>query len=317
MHIRFVQPALFAGVSLSFSFLLVYSASAIDPMPDNTPGVTPTPTVAPIPTIPPLPTPPPTPTISQTPEVRDDLIPPPPATPPPQETPSPSPLVSPPPMPSIPPTPGPINPLPDVSPPPPPPPPPPLETPTPEPHPTLPPIYPPPVPTAPPIRQGIQVGPSATVVLPTAEVAVISSVNRIFELVALPQDQIVLITVHYASTDAVDETATGAAQLIRIQAIDGGQVVALDPPVEINGSDLMNMTLQRDQHASAGTADANGNFTFIFQTGHLPGLYQIRLHRGNEVLGMQFWIRDPQNPANDPPAIAPAHNVDIPSPNPI
>jgi hypothetical protein len=160
------------------------------------------------------------------------------------------------------------------------------------------------------------VGPSATILLPTAEVAVTTSVNGIFNLVALPQEQIVQITVHYASTDLTTASATEAAQIVRIEAIDGGQVVALDPPVEINGSDLASMTFQRDQHAAAGTVGANGNFTFVFQAGGHPGIYQIRIHRGNQVLGMQFWILDPENPGNDPPAIAPAH-PEVPSPNPI
>jgi hypothetical protein len=153
--------------------------------------------------------------------------------------------------------------------------------------------------------------------LPTTEVAVTPSVNGIFGLVALPQDQIVQIIVNYASADVANGSATEAAQLIRIEAIDGGAVVALESPVQINGSNLANMNIQQSNRAAAGTVSANGNFSFIFQAGHPPGMYQIRIHRGNEVLGMQFWIRDPQNPANDPPAITPSHNLDIPSPNPI
>jgi hypothetical protein len=48
-----------------------------------------------------------------------------------------------------------------------------------------------PVPTAPPatVKQ-IHFGPAATVVLPTVESAVIYSINGIFQLVGLPQDQI-------------------------------------------------------------------------------------------------------------------------------
>jgi hypothetical protein len=316
MHLRFVQPALVA----CFSLLLIYSPARADSEPTPSPPPwEPPPLESPPPIIGETPTPPPAPT----PEIRDDLIPPPPATPPPQETPSPPPRptippVTPPPMPSIPPTPGPIvidpSPLQTPSPPPPPPP---LETPTPQPHPTLPPIYPPPVPTVPP-RQGIRVGPSATILLPTAEVAVTTSVNSIFQLVALPQDQIVQVTVHYASTDLATASATEAAQVIvRIEAIDGGRVAAVTPPLSAPGNDDgIGFGIAPDQQFTSATVGANGNLTFLFQAGHLPGLYQIRIDRGNEVLGMQFWIRDPQNPGNDPPAMTPAH-MEVPSPNPI
>ena len=324
MHLKFIKRALFG----CFSILLLHStiAYASDPLPDNTPEVSPIPSAPPLPTPPPA-SPPPTPTII-------NPVPVPPAvraleqvvnqalSPTPGVSPIPTapPLPTPPPMPSIPPTPGPIDIGPgDPLPPPPPPPPPPMETPSPEPHPTLPPIYPPPVPTAAPIRQGVLVGPSATVLLPTAEMAVTPSVNGIFSLVALPQEQIVQVTVHYASTDPATWNAEQAAQLVRIQAVDGGQV-GVEPTGDLSFSDSTVQRLIRevlgDQQAASGTVNANGNFTFLFQPGHLPGLYQIRLHRGNEVLGMQFWISDPQNPANDPPAMAPTH-ADIPSPNPI
>jgi hypothetical protein len=173
------------------------------------------------------------------------------------------------------------------------------------------------VPTAPPVTQGVHVGPSATVLLPTAEAAVTLSVNGIFGLVALPQDQLVQVTVHYASTDLATASVTEAAPIARIQAVDGGKLAAVVPSNAAGDLPISSTIEGPPQQAVSGTVSANGNLTFLFQAGHPPGMYQIRIHRGNEVLGMQFWIRDPQNPGADPPAIAPAHNVDLPSPNPI
>ena len=168
------------------------------------------------------------------------------------------------------------------------------------------------------MREPIQIGPSATILLPTTEVAVTPSVNGIFSLVALPQNQIVQVTVHYASMDPATWNAAQAAQIVRIQAVDGGQV-GIEPPGNLTFNDSTVPRLTRevlgDQQAVSGTVNANGNFTFLFQAGHPPGMYQIRIHRGDEVLGMQFWIRDPQNPANDPPAIMPASAAAISAPH--
>ena len=47
-----------------------------------------------------------------------------------------------------------------------------------------------------------------------------------------------------------------------------------------------------------------GTLTFTFRAGHEPGLYQVSLRDGAHELGLQFWVRATQNPANNPTALS-------------
>jgi hypothetical protein len=177
--------------------------------------------------------------------------------------------------------------------------------------PELPPIQGPrPLPTAPPTaRSLIEFGPAATVVLPASAASVVSySINGIFQLVNIPQDQIVQVVVQYPTSQA--------AEVVRVEALDGGLLVA-GASATVGGYSVGGYTATVPRkRVDSGTISADGSFTFIFQAGHPPGLYQIRINRGTEVLGLQFWISDPQHSANNPPGLAP-RTPQVPNPNPI
>jgi hypothetical protein len=92
---------------------------------------------------------------------------------------------------------------------------------------------------------------------------------------------------------------------VKVEALDGGLLTA-SASAEVGGYNVHGYDLSAiKKRFDSGTPSADGNFTFIFQAGHLPGLYQIRVQQGNQVLGLQFWVLDSQHPANNPPAIKP------------
>jgi hypothetical protein len=142
----------------------------------------------------------------------------------------------------------------------------------------------------------LPLGPSATIVLANTASAVSRCVNGIFQLVSFPQDQLVQVVVQYPASEA--------AEVVRIEALDGGLLAAsvsatTQPPVP-------------SKRADTGTVSANGIFTFLFKAGHPPGLYQIRIQRATQIIGLQFWVEDPQHPANNPPALRPVTGVPTP-----
>jgi hypothetical protein len=206
-----------------------------------------------------------------------------------------------------PPTPAPLNPVvPSSQPTPPSPPPTPIAT-----VPPLPPMEgPPPLPTAPPTAHSlIEFGPSATIVLPASAASVVSyGINGIFQLVNLPQDQLAQVVIQYPTSKA--------AEVVKVEALDGG-LLAASASGTVGGYSVGGYTATIPQkRVDSGTVSANGTFTFVFQPGHPPGLYQIRVTHGTEVLGLQFWVSDPQHASNNPPGLAP-RSPDVPSPNPI
>jgi hypothetical protein len=85
-----------------------------------------------------------------------------------------------------------------------------------------------------------------------------------------------------------------------VEALDGG-LLAAAVATTVGGSNLVPPSKRVD----TGTISAHGTFTFLFKTGHPPGLYQIRIRNATQVLGLQFWVEDPQHPANNPPALRP------------
>ena len=187
-------------------------------------------------------------------------------------------------------------------------------SPPPTPFPTVPPIPPvhgpPPLPTAPPTAHSlIEFGPSAMVVLPASAASVMSySINGIFQLVSLPQDQIAQIVIQYPTSKA--------AEVVKVEALDGG-LLAASVSATVGGNSIGGYTaIIAKKRVDSGTISANGTFTFVFQPGHPPGLYQIRVNRGTEILGLQFWISDPQHSANNPPGLAP-QGPEVVKPNPI
>src|SRR5438045_9274346 len=84
-------------------------------------------------------------------------------------------------------------------------------------------ISPPPTPSPLPLNPPI-LGPSATVVLPTAAYAISRSVNGLFQRVGLSPDQIAQITVQYPAAQAL--------QFVKVEALDGGSVGMSLPSVQ-------------------------------------------------------------------------------------
>ena len=73
---------------------------------------------------------------------------------------------------------------------------------------------------------------------------------------------------------------TMAGQTFAAEALDGGNVIVL-------GQSL--------------TADQNGGLTFKFQAGDSVGHYRVLVHQGESSQTLQFWVRDLNNPQNNPP----------------
>jgi hypothetical protein len=99
-----------------------------------------------------------------------------------------------------------------------------------------------------------------------------------FERVGLRHDQTVDIVVQYSTADA--------GRTITVVPLDGGQVIA----------PARNLIVAAD-----------GTIHFKFRVGHPPGAYQVALHNGTQELGLQFWVRDEQNPRNNPPVANPGN----------
>jgi hypothetical protein len=197
------------------------------------------------------------------------------------------------------PTPGPLVPMVPSSQPTPPPPPPTIP---PSPLPTLPPPPgPSPVPTAPPsVGSLLQLGPSATIVLPNAASAISRCVNGVFQLVSLPPDQFAQVVVQYPTLKP--------PEVVRVEALDGG-LLAASVTTTAGGYSVAHTVTVPSKRVDTGTISAHGTFTFLFKAGHPPGLYQIRIRNATQVLGLQFWVEDPQHPANNPPALRPVTGV--------
>ena len=140
----------------------------------------------------------------------------------------------------------------------------------------------------------LRIGPSATIVLPNATSAVSRCINGIFQLVSLPQDQLAQVVVQYPTSQTTE--------VVRVEALDGGLLTA--SATATVGSSTSTVPLP-NKRVDTGTISAHGTFTFLFKTGHLPGLYQIRIRNATQVLGLQFWVEDLQHPANNPPATRP------------
>ena len=172
--------------------------------------------------------------------------------------------------------------------------------PLPYPTPTVPPIIGPVV--SPPIRVNPPIlGPSATVVLPTAAYAISRSVNGLFQRVGLPPDLVAQVTVQYSSSQS--------GEFVKVEAVDGGLVAVNVPGVPI--SDTIGNYVQFAAFGR-GVIAANGTFTFAFKAGHTPGLYQLRLRpnglqytQNGQVLALRFWVVDSLHPQNNPPVIMP------------
>jgi hypothetical protein len=102
----------------------------------------------------------------------------------------------------------------------------------------------------------------------------VSSRQGRFDRVGLRHDQTVDIAVQYP------DVRPGAT--IAVEALDGGQIIAV-------GKSL--------------TVGADGTIRFKFRAGHQPGNYQIVLRQKGRELGLQFWVRDEENPRNNPPVV--------------
>lgn len=102
----------------------------------------------------------------------------------------------------------------------------------------------------------------------------VSSHQGSFDRVGLRHDQMVDIAVQYP--------ATSAGETISVDALDGGQIIAAG------------------KHLTIGT---DGTIHFKFRAGHQPGNYQIVLREGTKEVGLQFWVRDDDQPKNNPPVL--------------
>lgn len=95
--------------------------------------------------------------------------------------------------------------------------------------------------------------------------------NR-FARVGLKPHQIVTITLQFPSATS--------GQIFAAEALDGGNVIVI-------GQSL--------------ATDQDGVLTFKFQAGDSVGHYRVVVHQGESAQTLQFWVRDLNNPQNDPP----------------
>jgi hypothetical protein len=104
----------------------------------------------------------------------------------------------------------------------------------------------------------------------------VTAISRggVSDRIGLQPDQLVDVTVQFSTS--------AAGRTIIVEPLDGGRIIG---------------TSNRLLIASDGT------FSFRFQIGHNPGIYQVSLHDRAKELGLQFWVLDSQNPENNPPVI--------------
>jgi hypothetical protein len=147
---------------------------------------------------------------------------------------------------------------------------------------------------------------------PTSQsVSVVSpSAGGTFSLVGLQPNQVVQVAVHYPTGDNF--------QMVNLTALDGGAVlppagaaVAVPSPSPLpsplpspcQGCIPLQSQPQSPSASILTGADAVLNFTFVANSN--PGLTQVILRMGSQQpMGLQFWVADPQNPQNNPPAIS-------------
>lgn len=122
-------------------------------------------------------------------------------------------------------------------------------------------------PVAPPVLL-VSLGPTGSV-FATAN-------GNIFPLVGVQPDQSIQITVQFG-TDQIAQTA-------QLTALDGGTLTF--PPTGL-------------------TVSPEGTIAFSFVATHDPGLNQISLLVGGQEFGVQLWVLDLSDPANNPPTVAP------------
>ena len=152
-------------------------------------------------------------------------------------------------------------------------------------------------------------GPSATIILPSTASAVTYSRKGIFECVALPQDQPAQVIVQFP-VPPVTQPQPLAPEFVKPEPLDGGTLAGgLLSPSQITNTPTGTPSIR-------GVISAQGKFTFTFLPAHHPGLYQIRLQHGSEILGLRFWVDDPQNPKNNPPVMEPTVVTGDPPPIP-
>jgi len=96
----------------------------------------------------------------------------------------------------------------------------------------------------------------------------------VFEKIGLQPQQTIDITLQYP----VDL----AGRRVAVEPLDGGQV--LTP-------------------AQSLAVAVNGTFTFRYQAGTKPGLYQVRVHYDAQAVALQFWVLDNAHLDNTPPVL--------------
>ncbi len=129
-----------------------------------------------------------------------------------------------------------------------------------------------------------------------------------FALVGVQASQLVQVTVQYPTNDAL--------QIIELEALDGGAVApAVLPGTNPNGqapspspNPCQGCIPLNSAPVSSGLliTDTNATLNFVFLPGTSPGSYRITLRKGASLMLLQFWVLDPQNLENNPPAITPA-----------
>jgi hypothetical protein len=108
------------------------------------------------------------------------------------------------------------------------------------------------------------------------QAVVASASEQIFPLVGLQPDQTVQVTIQYPPDQAL--------QTVAATPLDGGTISF--PP-------------------GGTTINAAGTITFAYTATHEPGLNQVSVQQGSVELGIQFWVRDAENPENNPPTVEP------------
>lgn len=117
---------------------------------------------------------------------------------------------------------------------------------------------------------------TATVTLGVGKVVSPRRHKVTFEKVGLQPGQAVTVSLRYP--------IPLAGRTVAIEPLDGGRVLT---PVQ----DL--------------AVGLDGTFTFQYQAGKKPGLYQVRIHYETQAIALQFWVFDNAHLENGPPVLTP------------
>jgi hypothetical protein len=136
----------------------------------------------------------------------------------------------------------------------------------------------------------------ATVTYATGGTVISRCESGIFDLIGVQPGDTVQVTIQFFADPGL--------QSITIEPLDGGAV--FPPPITVDAGQII--PVPTNIGPISLPISPNGTVAFIFQGSREPGLNQVSIRYGTQELGLEFWVIDPTNAGNNPPALTPTGN---------